>query len=106
LPFKKTFDDIFQGHQKQQTDTINRKLFENASSPVFAFFSKIIRFCFIGMFPDFLNTLYNILLIMENATPRYDDNLKEIQLQLLYKVSSKYAISGSRSESFCAKPRE
>jgi hypothetical protein len=76
---KKTSDDIFQGHQKQQTDTINRKLFENASSPVFAFFSKIIRFCFIGVLPYFLNTLYNILLIMENATPRYDDNLKEIQ---------------------------
>jgi hypothetical protein len=48
----------FQGHQKQQTDTINRKLFENANSPVFAFFSKIIRFYFIGMFPDFLDRLY------------------------------------------------
>jgi hypothetical protein len=59
LPFKKTSDDkLFQGHQKQQTDTINRMLFENASSPVFAFFSKIIRFYFIGMFPDFLDTLY------------------------------------------------
>jgi hypothetical protein len=49
---------LFQGHQKQQTDTINRKFFENASSPVFAFFSKIIRFYFIGVFPDFLDRLY------------------------------------------------
>jgi hypothetical protein len=48
---------LFQGHQKQQTVTINRKLFENASSPVFAV-SKIIRFYFIGVFPDFLDTLY------------------------------------------------
>jgi hypothetical protein len=30
---------------------------ENTSSPVFAFFSKIIRFYFIGVFPDFLDTL-------------------------------------------------
>jgi hypothetical protein len=49
---------LFQGRQKQQTDTINRKLFENGSSPVFAFLSKIIRFYFIGVFPDFLDTLY------------------------------------------------
>jgi hypothetical protein len=53
---------LFQGHQKQQTETINRKLFENASSPIFAFFSKIIRFYFIGVFPDFLDTLYVAIL--------------------------------------------
>jgi hypothetical protein len=35
-----------------------KKLFENASSSVFEFFSKIIRFYFIGVFPDFLDTLY------------------------------------------------
>jgi hypothetical protein len=58
LPFKKTSDDIFQGYQKQQTDTINKKFFGNASSPVFTFFSKIIRFYFIEVFPDFLDTLY------------------------------------------------
>jgi preprotein translocase subunit SecE len=43
---------LFQSNQKQQTDTINRKLFENASSPVFAFLFII------GVFPDFLDTLY------------------------------------------------
>jgi hypothetical protein len=63
---------LFQGHQKQQTDTINRKLFENASSPVFAFSSKIIRFYFIGVFPDFLDTLYiyqqYILLFINNIS--------------------------------------
>jgi hypothetical protein len=40
---------------------INRKLFENASLPVFAFFSKIIHFYFIGVFPDFLDKLYTFL---------------------------------------------
>jgi hypothetical protein len=53
---------LFQGHQKQQTDTIN-------SSPVFAFFSKIIRFYFIGVFPDFLDTLYKTIFILSNLTP-------------------------------------
>jgi hypothetical protein len=42
-----------------KNSTINRKLFENASSPVFEFFSKIIRFYFIGVFPGFLDTLYS-----------------------------------------------
>jgi hypothetical protein len=60
---------LFQGHQKQQTDTINRKLFKNASSPVFAFFSKITGFYFIGVFPDFLNTLF--LHCTGNGTRRF-----------------------------------
>jgi hypothetical protein len=53
---KKNFDDIIT--LSRSSKTANRKLFETASSPVFAFFSKIIRFYLIGVFPDFLDTLY------------------------------------------------
>jgi hypothetical protein len=55
LPFKKTSDHIITLSKSSKTAN-NRKLFENASSPVFAFFSKIIRFYFIGVFPNFLDT--------------------------------------------------
>jgi hypothetical protein len=54
---KPLMTSLFQGNQKQQTDTINRKLFENVSSPVFAFLFII------GVFPDFYKflTLYTTL---------------------------------------------
>jgi hypothetical protein len=56
---KKTSDDIITLSRSSKTaNNINWKLFENANLPVFAFFSKIIRFYFIGVFPDFLDTLY------------------------------------------------
>ncbi|CAH1369727.1 unnamed protein product [Tenebrio molitor] len=56
LPLKKTSDDII--ILSRSSKTANRKLFEKSSSPVFAFFSKIIRLYFIGVFSDFLDTLY------------------------------------------------
>jgi hypothetical protein len=55
LPFEKTSDDIItlSRSSKHQTDTINRKLFENASSPVLRISLKSFVSILLGCFQTF-----------------------------------------------------
>jgi hypothetical protein len=50
--FKKTSDDITLS-RSSKTDTIGRKVFENASSPVFAFSRKSFVSILLGCFQTF-----------------------------------------------------